>query len=147
MGKRIFKAKVKGVPELRKAFLAQPEKVQLGVMDALEIITRLILNRASAKILKGSKTGRMYGRHQSSAQGEAPASDTGKLIGSGQTEIDKSNPKQLWGLVSFTAFYARWLEFGTRFMAARPFFFPTIDELKERIVSIFASSIKARLKK
>ncbi len=147
MARPVFKSKITGDKELAAAFKALPDKARAGVIDALKIIALLIRNRAVARIQSGAKTGRRYKRgsiiHQASAPGESPATDTGKLASSAEFEIDEQG---LWAIVSFSAFYARMLEFGTRFIRPRPFLFPTVDELKAKIIEIFITSIRARLK-
>lgn len=147
MARPVIKTRIEGLEDVRKAFKEQPEIVRLGVIDGLKIIAALIHNRAAAKILKGAKSGRKYKRgsitHQASAPGEAPASDTGKLVGSGEYDVDEAN---LWAVVSFSAFYARLLEFGTRFIAPRPFIMPALDETKDQIVKILTKTIQAKLK-
>lgn len=83
-------------------------------------------NYAKAQILGGIKSGRVYQKsnptrkHQASAPGEAPANDLGLLASS-----------MFWrkgsGLTAYygnSAPYARFLEFGTRNMAPRPFLRP-----------------------
>jgi HK97 gp10 family phage protein len=143
----IMKTRIEGLPDLQRSLAEQPEKVRLGIIDALKIIALLVRNRAVERIQKGPKTGRIYRRgsisHQASAPGEAPATDTGKLASSAEWEVDETS---LWAVISFSAFYARMLEFGTRFIRPRPFIFPTLDELKGRFVEIFKASIGARLK-
>ena len=104
---------------------------------------------AKKAIANGPKTGRVYteifrtinGRvvpvgeragnnlsasHQASAPGEAPASDTGRLIGSGKATSDG-----LSATVNFAAKYAEWLEFGTVKMAERPFLRPAVEVNKQ----------------
>ena len=58
MARPVIRAYVRNLPEIQSAFSAQPEKVRLGVIDALKIIGLLILNRAKARIQGGSKSGR-----------------------------------------------------------------------------------------
>lgn len=147
MSRRVFKAKITGEKDLEAAFKLLPDRVRLGVIDALKAIGLLIRNRAVSKIQKGPKTGRRYKRgsitHQASSPGEAPATDTGKLASSAEFDVDEQG---LWAIVSFSAFYARMLEFGTRFIRPRPFLFSSVDESKETIIEIFKQSIRARLK-
>ncbi|MDZ7824506.1 MAG: HK97-gp10 family putative phage morphogenesis protein [Ahrensia sp.] len=147
MARPVIRAKVSNLPEIQAAFAAQPEKVRLGVIDALKVIGLLVLNRAKSRLQGGSKTGRRYKRgavtHQASAPGESPATDTGKLVSSGEWSVDEAN---LWVTISFTAFYARLLEFGTRFILPRPFILPALDQVKEQIPAIFEKAIRARLK-
>jgi len=45
-----------------------------------------IWTKARIAIMTGPKTGQMYGSHQASAPGEAPATDTSNLVNSIQTE-------------------------------------------------------------
>lgn len=47
---------------------------------------RGIETAAKIAIMTGSKSGQMYGSHQASAPGEAPATETGYLVNSIQTE-------------------------------------------------------------
>jgi len=147
MSRRVFKAKITGEAEIDAAFKALPDRVRLGVIDALKVIGLLIRNKAVAKIQAGPKTGRRYKRgsitHQASAPGEAPATDTGKLASSAEFEIDEQG---LWAIISFSAFYAKILEFGSRFIRPRPFLFASVDENKLTVIEIFKQSIKARLK-
>lgn len=63
------------------------------------------------------------GPHQASRPGEPPAPDTGRLRNSVRT-IDTSNAKRIRVRVGTPVKYAPWLEFGTRYMAARPFMRP-----------------------
>ena len=71
---RQFKAKLKAA-------------VVRGVANGVEIV----LDEASSMVMDGQKSGRIYRRrgaeHQASAPGEAPASDTGRLVQSGHTEV------------------------------------------------------------
>jgi len=74
-------------------------------------------------ILTGPKTGRVYGAHQASAPGEAPASDTGQLVNSITTSVD---PNTVDGTVGVGAAHGKALEYGTRNMAPRPFARPAL---------------------
>lgn len=72
--------------------------------------------------MAAAKSGAMYGDHQASAPGEAPAIDTGVLAASIQTEISGTE-----GQVFTNAEYAEFLEFGTVRMAARPYMTPAAE--------------------
>lgn len=85
---------------------------------------------ANAKLLIQSppKTGRIYRhgkvKHQASAPGEAPATDTGFLVDSASTtRVANANHE-----VAFTAEYAAPLEFGTPRILPRPFLRPSVDK-------------------
>ena len=97
----------------------------------------MVEKEAKESIAGGQKSGHVYRRgnvaHRASAPGEAPASDTGRLINSinvrpvqGELAVDV---KAGGGVVK----YARSLEFGTSKMAARPFLFPALEKSKPRI--------------
>jgi hypothetical protein len=60
---------------LRRKGSAHVKKTALAIESA-----------AKVAIMTGPKTGQMYGSHQASAKGEAPATDTGFLVNSIQTE-------------------------------------------------------------
>lgn len=85
-------------------------------------------------IHKGPKTGLMYGDHQASAPGEAPATNTGDLARS--VKIRRDGDGKTWYIVA-GASYASYLEFGTEIMEARPFMTPAfvqaLPNLKDEI--------------
>ena len=97
--------------------------------------------RAKRSIQTGSKTGRIYRRgrktYQASAPGEAPATDTGLLVNSIQTQAAAG---ALEATVSVGARYGLSLEMGTSKMAARPFLTPAVEaertEFVERIKGV-----------
>jgi hypothetical protein len=93
--------------------------------------TLMIESNAKIAIQTGPKTGRTYRRrgrtHRASARGEAPASDTGFLVGS----IESNFPSALTGIVTVGAEYARMLEE----ILDRPFVQPAIDKTIEDIES------------
>lgn len=87
-------------------------------------------NEAKQSIQSGSKTGVLYTAynprrtHQSSAAGEAPATDTGNLVNNIAISIDGD---RLGASVESNAEYSTYLEFGTANMAARPFLQPALE--------------------
>lgn len=64
----------------------------------------------------------MYGKHQASAPGEPPASDTGHLVTNSGIERVQTGLYKVW----FGAEYAEALEFGTPTIAERPFLRPAV---------------------
>ena len=80
----------------------------------------------------GGTTKRGKGRrtHQASAPGQPPATDTGTLLNSVRARMLDS----LHGLVEVTAEYAKFLEYGTVRMAARPYFWPAVQEHRDAFV-------------
>jgi HK97 gp10 family phage protein len=113
-----------------------------GVVKGVE----LVRNAAIRSIQQGGKTGRIYRRrgttHRASAPGEAPASDTGRLVNSITTTY---NLEQLSGTVQAGTEYAPWLEFGTSKMEPRPFMRPALMENAEAVLEGIASEIRAVL--
>lgn len=100
------------------------------LINEAEMITGLaadyMAKSMKKSILSGSKSGRRYGTHTSSAPGEAPANWTGELV--------KSISVQKNGRTSFVfvaAKYAEFLEFGTSKMRARPFIIPAFLRTKK----------------
>ncbi len=90
---------------------------------------------AKKSIQTGSKSGRTYTRkgraHQASAAGEAPATDTGNLVNSIQTDM---KPGALEATVTVAADYAADLEYGIRTMKARPFMAPAAEIVRPQFI-------------
>lgn len=137
--KEIFPGGIKGV---------EPA-VRHGAIDGLRAIGLAMLSTAKQKIQKGPASGRVYQKynprriHQASAEGEAPATDTGALVNSGFQELDEG---ALEVHVGFAKLYAIFLEFGTRMIGKRPFMLPTVEEWRKKITGIIGKAIRARLK-
>ena len=89
-------------------------------------------------------TGRIYKRgnivHQASSAGNYPALDTGLL----RKSIKKVMRNQgLQGFVETDHEYAKFLEFGTKDMAARPFMQPSLEKARP-MVRKFLKQVKAK---
>lgn len=107
--------------------------------NAKELITRasmLVSSRAINSILRDPKTGAVYGKHQASAAGEAPASDTGFLARSISHDVVVVNGEVV-GMIKASAPYAPHLEFGTKHIAPRPFMQPALEQNRRKIVAMF----------
>lgn len=115
-----------------------------GVISA----TELIKEKAVKKILSDAKTGRLYRRrgvtHQASAPGEAPASDTGRLVQSAHTEFDE---KTITGSTVFSTAYAAALEFGRNdgSILPRPYARPALIEARDEVEDGITIAIKSVL--
>lgn len=114
-----------------------------GVVDGIGIVER----RAVELITQPPKTGRIYSRrgvkHQSSAPGEAPASDTSRLVNSRRIIL---NPKALKARLQFAAKHARHLEHGTKKMEPRPFARRALLETVAQVNTAVFNGIVVRLK-
>jgi HK97 gp10 family phage protein len=76
-----------------------------------------------------------------SSPGDAPHSDTGQLrqsIGSGRVTGIMNPSVDVGSVKGGGAPYAKFLEFGTAKMQARPFLRPSVKRLKRRIIQIIA---------
>ena len=103
-----------------------------------------VVPEAKKSILEGGKTGRIYKRrtvtHVASAPGEAPASDTGRLVNSTHAEAGQGEALAISG--SSAVKYAQMLEFGTSKMAPRPFMFPALEKSKAWITARLQDAVR-----
>ena len=130
-----FSFKVEGLERIEKATREVQANVNKELEKGLYACALKVEHEAKASIASGNKSGRIYKRgnitHKASAPGEAPATDTGRLISSINSYLNK-----LAGLEAFVvagrgvAKYATMLEHGTSKMAARPFMFPAVEKSK-----------------
>jgi HK97 gp10 family phage protein len=130
-----FTVKIEGLERIDRATQRVRDAVAREVGIALFASAKKVEGDANRSITEGQKSGLLYKRrtvtHRASAPGEAPASDTGRLVNSingtvvsgrtGEAEVKAGS-----GIVR----YARMLEFGTVKMAARPFLFPALEKNK-----------------
>lgn len=114
-----------------------------AVMRGVVAATEEVRNEAVRLIQSGPKTGRVYGRHQASAPGEAPASDTGRLVNSITTAFDDV---KLTGTVAANTDYAEYLEYGTATMEPRPFLRPALTAKREQVTALITAAIAEALK-
>jgi len=109
-------------------------RVQKAAMEGIVRGTENVRNEAVRLILSTPKTGKTYFRrgveHRASAPGEAPASDTGRLVNSITTSY---MPEKTAGRVTARTEYAAYLEFGTQTMEPRPFMRPALTNMIDRI--------------
>ncbi len=118
---------VSGTKEVQEALRRLGEEVR---DEAANVVTRtaLRMQRKVQESIREPGLGRVYGRrgHRASAPGQPPASDTGRLLSS----IRFGQPSPLTATVGSDLVYAKYLEYGTRHMAARPFFGPATEEAR-----------------
>ena len=110
----------------------------------IQALAKVAIDTATeAKILiqRGVKTGIVYSQtsprrtHKASAPGEAPATDTGRLVASIHHTVDE---RDLSSEALSDVEYAPFLELGTRHIAKRPFFMPAFAMMKKKNVKTFA---------
>lgn len=125
---------------------ALAKNIEMEVGKALYVIAEKVKEQAIKLITSGGKGGIAYKRrtvtHIASAAGEAPANDTGRLIASINTTIDVKEQTARVTAGDGNVVYATMLEFGTKNMAARPFFYPAGKMTKKFTDDRFAKALK-----
>jgi HK97 gp10 family phage protein len=135
-------------------FSALEAEARAAVDQALKAGVQMIANDAKRAVASGPKTGNIYTHyfrtgpnggvfpvekrgvpHQASAPGEAPATDTGRLVNSIVADAEWTGDS-ITGYVRADVEYARWLEYGTRKILPRPFLIPAIERNRQRIVDL-----------
>ena len=129
--------KLDGIEEIQAAF----QKFGIEVEDLLgnavrattlnvqaEAITSIQQVRGLGIFVKRYQPTRM---HLASAPGQPPNTDTGRLVGSIETDFLPKRGGLLSGAVFTRLEYGRHLEFGTQKMAARPWLFPALETQRE----------------
>lgn len=91
---------------------------------------------------RSPKSGRIYGKHQASAPGQAPATDSGGLI---KSISWRSFNRGLSAETGSNIFYAPFLEDGTNRMDPRPWLQPAYDKYADDIVDEVTDVLKAYL--
>jgi HK97 gp10 family phage protein len=125
------------------------DRVRQAVADeinkAVYASAQQVVTEAKKSVLEGGKGGRAYRRrsvtHIASAPGEAPASDTGRLVNSLHAEA--GDPGEALAVAgSSSVQYAVLLEFGTTKMAARPFMFPALEKSRAWITGRLQDALR-----
>tara|TARA_Y100001937_G_scaffold127895_1_gene201558 strand:- start:15101 stop:15526 length:426 start_codon:yes stop_codon:yes gene_type:complete len=130
----------KNVAQLRKNLHKRMDFVEKNVLKVLNSSALLVEGSAKESIQRGPKTGKTYRRgnvvHQASAEGQAPATDTGFLVSNITHQFAKKG-KTMASKVLSKANYSKFLEFGTRNMGERPFLQPALEKNKAAIKQKF----------
>ena len=107
-----------------------------------------IRKEAVRSIQQDPKSGIIYQRynprrrHQASAKGESPASDTGFLVS--HIKVKKKNKDEV--VVESTAPYSAFLEFGTSQMGERPFMHPATMRAFPKIAKAVFNKVVEKVK-
>lgn len=100
------------------------------------------------RIQRGPATGRTYRKynpnrlHTASAPGEAPATDTGRLVNSITFKDEGKASVSVFSLLA----YARYLEFGTFEIAPRPSWVPAVEEARPKFVRRMEAAIAGEIR-
>ena len=142
-------SKIEGMDELQKT-LTQLEKSAGKFSSSAYIAGGKLVEGDAKKSIQNVSTGKMVTRyrngggsydHQASSENNAPNTDTGRLVGSINTEPTKAGV-----FVGTTVEYGKYLEFGTSEMGERPWLMPAIDGRKEDIVSLQIQAINKSIR-
>lgn len=141
-----FEVKVEGLDRIGRATQAARESIAAELKKGLFASAQKVEREAKQSILDGNKSGRIYRRrtvtHRASAPGEAPASDTGRLVNSISSGLNTSGSESFVVAGRGATKYAVMLEFGTRLMAARPFMHPALEKSKDWIRERLAAAVR-----
>lgn len=122
-------------------------RIRKGALQGVLVGAQAVHETGTQKIQDPPKTGKVYRRrgvtHQASAPGQPPASDTGRLVGSGDVFLD---PENISARVNWGVGHALPLELGTEKMEPRPFARPSLAENVEVIRQAVADGVTAALK-
>tara|TARA_S200002703_G_scaffold154916_1_gene158433 strand:- start:9796 stop:10221 length:426 start_codon:yes stop_codon:yes gene_type:complete len=115
------------------------------VIQAVKRSANLVRNEAVQGINRQTSSGSVYEKynprrtHTASLEGDYPNTDTGNLVRNIAPEFEDGGRI---GFVVSKALYSRFLEFGTRHMAERPFLQPSLEKAKGKIRSIFRKLVR-----
>lgn len=138
-----LRIKIIGRDWLTGKFRRLPLDQLRGMSRVLALSGLDVQTEARRSIQKGTRSGMIVMRggrtHQRSAKGEAPKTDTGRLVSNIFSILDADE-----GAVEIGTDlkYGRYLEFGTSRMAARPWLHPAYERLKPRIRRRFAQTFR-----
>ena len=162
-----IKVDLSGEAELMRNLLRLDDRAHREIQDSLDDGAHMLRDDIIKDILHGPKTGRVYTHHmemeggklvqgkkrsaphQASAPGEAPASDTGHLVGN--ITVDQSRAPDLDVGVQSLATHSEELEFGRRSgpypMEARPFMRPAFERKTQAIVQDLTETLRRVLRR
>lgn len=145
-----FSFQIDGLDALEQQSTRVRQSVANEINKAVYASAQKVATEAKKSILDGKKSGRFYRlrtvEHRASAAGEAPASDTGRLVNSIQSYAT-GNGEAITVAGRGTVHYAPLLEFGTARMAARPFLFPALEKSKAWIRQRLADALRRGLER
>jgi len=137
--------RIEGLDETLDAFARLGKAGSREGAKAVAATAQKVRGDAIKSVQRGVKSGVVYTRssgqnlsprHQSSAPGQAPATDTGTLVSS-----IKAESKDLTGRVYSDLEYAFWLEFGTLKMEPRPYLNPALMGNQQYFVNQLTKAI------
>lgn len=140
--------KLEGTEALARALRKLDADARKEVKKAVDATGLSLRGTIVKKYQRGPATGEIYEKfnprrtHQASAPGEAPATDTGRLANSVTTEDVGSLEIEVLTEVE----YGPYLEFGTRTIAPRPNWVPSVQEETPKYIRRVEAAIKRAAK-
>lgn len=131
------------LPLLQRALVRVSKRVQESVNNTTRESAQTILDLAKESMTT-PKSGRIYGDHQASAPGEAPAIETRDLYESGKIISQSTKTTYLYQVV-FDSEHAKHMEFGTRNIEPRPFLSRAYRLANARIKSAYVQTTNGAL--
>lgn len=136
---------VEGTEQLLKDFDELLKKNMKAVQGVTAAGAATVQAEMISRISDGRKTGKKYPNlpNRSSAAGEYPAKQSGKLIRAIKTVLSPDKTQAFVGVHNTAQVpYAVWLEYGTRNMAERPFVFTSMQKHKKKIRDMYIKALK-----
>jgi hypothetical protein len=144
---RDVRVEIRGIQEVNAALRAYGKDLGRGLELALNRTALVALTDVRNAIENPPKTGRIYIRgrnkdikHQASKEGEAPATDTGFLLGSTYLK----NAGRYGRAIGSRLPYAYYLEFGTLDgkLGKRPAWIPAVERAMPRLLELVQIAIR-----
>lgn len=138
--------RLEGTEALNRALRRLDEDARKEVKKAVDATGLSLRGKIVKKYQRGPATGEIYEKynprrtHQASAPGEAPATDTGRLANSVVTASDIQEPLTVEVLTEVE--YGPYLEFGTRTIAPRPNWVPSVQEETPKYIRRVEAAIR-----
>lgn len=136
------RANIDGLRDLDGALSRLSDEAQAAVDKAVQATGIEVRGDIVKRIQRGPATGRIYGNHQASAPGEAPASDTGRLASS----IDYKREGRMSASVGSDLAYAAMLEFGTTKVEPRPAWIPAVEAARDKYIDRLEAAIEKAMR-
>lgn len=137
--------KITGAEEVERNLQELAKKYSKAVVDAAmtggqlvrtEAIKSIQAQSAGETVMRNREGGATY-EHTASKAGDAPNTDTGRLVGSIHVDSDGKGVE-----VGTPLKYGKYLETGTARMAARPWLQPALEKRRAQIKNLFRAVVK-----
>ena len=107
-----------------------------SVLDVHATAVKSIQEKSPGRLVTRTTAGGNSYSHVAAAEGNAPNTDTGKLVSSIKFQVNTDN-----GIVFTKLEYGKSLEFGTMTMGARPWLIPALESNRAKIKERFKKAV------